>query len=139
MLEKQYHGKDPGLWKVEFESAVPWQPGGPVVSWGASDTASQPGKGRHRPLCSALGQPYFEYFVFFGAFQYKKNIKLLESVQRRATCMMKGFEGKPFEEWLRSFGLFNLEKRRLKGDLIAVHNILMGVRGQADINLSGDQ
>ena len=29
-----------GPWQAEHEPAVPWQPGGPALSWGASGTAS---------------------------------------------------------------------------------------------------
>ena len=45
----------------------------------------------------------------FGALQYK-NIKL-ESIQRRATKMGKGLEGKVYEEWLRPFALCSPEQR----------------------------
>ena len=48
-------------------------------------------------------------------------------------------EGKTYEEQLRSLGRFSLDKRRLRGDLIAAYSFLTRGSGGAGADLFSDQ
>jgi len=71
-------------------------------------------------------RPHLEYCNQMGIPQYRRDIDLLERIQRRATNMIQRMEHLSYEDRLRELGLFSLEKRKLQGALIAAFQYVKG-------------
>ena len=76
---------------------------------------------------AALVRPHLEYSVQFWSPHYQKDVEALERAQKRFSRMLPGMEGISYEERLEKCGLFSLERRRLRGDLIEVYKIMRGM------------
>ena len=50
----------------------------------------------------------------------------MERVQRKATSLIVGRAGFSYEERLKETGLYTLERRRLRGDMIEIFKIMKG-------------
>ena len=78
-------------------------------------------------LYKTLVRPHLEYAVSAWSPQYKKDKALLERIQHRFTRMFPGFSKLSYEDRLQRLGLWSLEERRNRADLIEVYKILTGL------------
>ncbi len=74
-------------------------------------------------------RPHLEYCVQVWASYYLKDMKTLEKVQQRATNLVKSIKNKSYDARLKYLGLFSLDRRRLRGGLIATFKIVNGIKG----------
>lgn len=69
-------------------------------------------------------RPLLEYAFQVWSPYFKKDIHLIERVQRRATKMVPSLKLLTYEERLKELGLTTLQSRRERGDLIETYKIL---------------
>ena len=76
------------------------------------------------PLYKAIVRPHLEYCIRAWNPHLRKDVDMLEKIQRRATKLIPELRDLTYEERLKECGLTTLETRRLRGDQIEVFKIL---------------
>ena len=75
-------------------------------------------------LYKSLVRPVVEYCSTVTNPVYKKDSDKIESVQRRATRLVQGMDGKSYEERLQALNLQSLCDRRSRADLVQAYRII---------------
>ena len=78
-------------------------------------------------LYKSLVRPHLEYCTAASSQHYANDKVLLEKIQHRFTRMIVGMKELPYEERLRRLGLWTLEERRVRADLIEVYGMSKGL------------
>ena len=77
-------------------------------------------------LYKSLVRPHLDYCIPVWKPYLKKDMKLLEDVQRRMTKLVPSLRCTSYEERLEELKLMTIEKRHLRQDLITMFNIING-------------
>ena len=77
-------------------------------------------------LFKSMVRPHLEFAAPVWNPYHKKNIKKLESVQRRATKQVAELKNMPYEDRLTELNLPTLAYRRMRGDIIEVFKMMTG-------------
>ncbi|KAJ7401466.1 hypothetical protein BTVI_95674 [Pitangus sulphuratus] len=85
-----------------------------------------------RGLCYTLVGPHLESCEQLWDPQFKKQVKVLECDQRRATKLVKGLKGKSHEQQLRTLVLSSLEKGR-EGVVLLLSMVSLGGDMERDV------
>ena len=78
-------------------------------------------------LYKSIERPHLEYAVTISSPIYKKDMILIENVQRRATKLVSSIRHLSYQERLINLGLPSLEYRRERADLIEVYKIMNNI------------
>jgi ribonuclease P/MRP protein subunit RPP40 len=78
-------------------------------------------------LYKSLVRPHLEYCVQAWRPYLKKDIELLEGVQRRATKLIKSLKDETYENRFKKLHLTSMETRRLRGDLLEMFKMFKGM------------
>ena len=77
-------------------------------------------------LYTSLVRPHLEYANPVWNPRYKKDIRNIENVQKRATKMIPTLRDLPYKDRLKTLKLPTLAYRRLRGDMIEVYKLTRG-------------
>ena len=80
-----------------------------------------------KKIITTMIRPRLEYAAIIWSPHEKKHIRKLERVQRAATKMVPELQDLTYEERLTRMELSSLEKRRERGDLIAMYRLIKGI------------
>ena len=111
--------------KLKFESHISGKVNKANQLWGAIKKAfKHMNSDIFKKLFCAHIRPHIEYAVQFWAPYLRKSINQIESVQRRATKNIPGFQNHSYKERLQLLDIPTLAYRRLRGSMIEVYKMI---------------